>query len=115
MRAIQVLLALPFLFSVATAAEITATEYHTATKPSAADNSMSHQGQVINVIDTGNYTYMQVSADNKKVWLAVLTMAVKKGDMVRYGEGPVVTNFFSKSLDRKFDKVIFISRAAIEK
>lgn len=73
-----------------------------------------NQGKVLDTMDASIYTYIQVSADQGPVWLATTRIHVAKGDTVSYpGNGVVMTNFASKSLKRKFDKIIFVDRITV--
>jgi hypothetical protein len=67
------------------------------------------------VIDASIYTYMQVSSDKGPVWLAASKTTVAKGDTISYPDGNVMTNFTSKSLNRTFDKIIFLDKVKVEK
>ena len=64
-------------------------------------------GKVISHIDTSQYVYLEVNENDKTVWIAAPMVSVKDGDSVRFSNGMVMTNFYSKSLDRTFPAVIF--------
>lgn len=81
----------------------------------AANSQMPHQGKVLSSIDASIYTYIEVSEGGKSVWLAAPTVAVKKGDTVGYDDGAVMSNFYSKSLNRTFESVIFVGKAVVIK
>lgn len=61
------------------------------------------------------YTYMELEASNKRFWIAAPTTKVKVGDRVRFVESMVMENFNSKSLNRTFDRIIFVSSATVLK
>lgn len=116
MRTIPVLLALIVFSAVAVAAEApsakqTAGTIHVAT----ANKQALHKGKVISSIDASIYTYIEVSEGGKTLWLAAPTVALEKGNTVSYSDGPVMTNFFSKTLNRTFETVIFVSKVDIIK
>lgn len=71
------------------------------------------KGKVISVTDSHQYTYIEVKQDQKVIWLAAPTIALKKGDIIRFEDGLVMTNFFSKSLKRTFPSIIFVGKVAI--
>lgn len=71
------------------------------------------KGKVISATDTHQYTYIEVKQDQKIVWLAAPSIAVKKGDVIRFEDGLVMTNFFSKSLKRTFPSIIFVGKVVI--
>jgi hypothetical protein len=81
----------------------------------AANNQYPHTGTVISSIDASIYTYIEVSENGKTIWIAAPTVAVKKGDTVGFDEGAPMANFYSKSLNRTFDVVYFVGKAAVVK
>lgn len=76
---------------------------------------LSNQGRVISIIPTAMYTYIEVSHDGAGRWLAAPSVELKAGDEIQYGDGAAMTDFYSKSLDRKFSTVLFISKVVIVK
>ena len=72
-------------------------------------------GKVLQVMDASIYTYMQVTSPNGPVWLAASKTDVPKGATISYPNGAVMTNFNSKSLNRTFEKIIFLDRVKVEK
>lgn len=71
-------------------------------------------GKVIQTMESGGYTYMYVQKKNgEKIWVAVMTTPVKVGSQVSFKGGIEMTDFESKSLKRKFDKIIFADSAAV--
>ena len=115
MRAISALLALTVFSAVAVAAEAPAAKQAAGTMIVAANNQMPHKGKVLSSIDASIYTYIEVSENGKTMWLAAPTVAVKKGDTVGFDDGAVMTNFYSKSLNRTFETVIFVGKAVVLK
>lgn len=81
----------------------------------AADDQMPRKGKVLSSIDASIYTYVEISENGKTVWIAAPTVKVKKGDTIRFSDGAVMTNFFSKSLNRTFPSVIFVGKAEVAK
>ncbi|MCF6280980.1 MAG: hypothetical protein L3J28_02030 [Candidatus Polarisedimenticolaceae bacterium] len=76
---------------------------------------LSNQGKVLSTIPTSMYTYIEVSHDGAERWLAVPSVELKVGDEIQYGDGAAMADFYSKSLDRKFSTVFFISKVVIVK
>jgi hypothetical protein len=60
------------------------------------------------VIQTSNYTYLDVKAGKEVKWLAVPLGKYKSGDTVYYQGGLVMKDFKSKELNRTFPSVIFL-------
>jgi hypothetical protein len=67
-----------------------------------------HEVVVNEVIQAGSYTYLNVSEKRKKSWLAVPSVQASKGDKISYSGGLIMTDFFSKELNRTFASVLFL-------
>ena len=81
-----------------------------------ASTAFANQGKVLDTMDASIYTYIQVSSNNGTVWIATTTTKVAKGDTISYpDDGVVMKNFTSKSLNRKFDKIIFVDKMSVIK
>jgi hypothetical protein len=67
------------------------------------------KGTVSQTMNSGGYTYVE-AADEKgvKVWLALPEMKVAKGDKIEFPETPPMVNFQSKTLNRTFEKILFV-------
>ena len=68
----------------------------------------SHMVVVKDVIQTTNYTYLQVKDRSMVRWLAVPLMEAKAGETYYYSSPMVMPDFESKELKRKFDTVFFL-------
>ena len=66
-------------------------------------------GKVIETMDSGGYTYVQVDAGGKKLWAAGPLTKVAVGDSVILPDGVPMHDFASKTLNRTFDVVYFVS------
>jgi hypothetical protein len=71
----------------------------------------SLKGEVLETVDAGTYTYLRLKTTDGEMWAAVLSAPVKKGARVTIESPMLMTNFESKTLNRKFDKIIFGSLA----
>ena len=81
----------------------------------AAEAQLPQKGKVLSTIDAAPYTYIEVSQNKKTLWLAANAVPVKKGDVIRFDDGMVMTNFHSKTLNRTFPSVLFVNRVAVTK
>jgi hypothetical protein len=81
----------------------------------ASDAQLPQKAKVLSTIDVPQYTYLEVSQNNKTTWLAAPTVAVKKGDVVRFDNGMTMTNFHSKSLNRTFPSILFVNTVVVTK
>jgi hypothetical protein len=76
----------------------------------------ANMGKVLDTMDASIYTYIQVSGEKGTVWIATTTTKVAKGDTISYpDDGVVMHNFTSKSLNRKFDSIIFVDKMSVLK
>lgn len=78
-----------------------------------AEAQLPQKAKVLSSIDAAGYTYIEVKQNKKTLWLAGTKVAVKKGDVIRFDDGMVMTNFNSKSLNRTFPSVTFINRVVV--
>ncbi|MBA4371313.1 MAG: DNA-binding protein [Thermodesulfovibrio sp.] len=64
-------------------------------------------GKVVQTMNSGGYTYVEIENKGKKIWVAIGETKIKKGETVSFKPGAVMENFESKTLKRKFDRIIF--------
>jgi len=64
-------------------------------------------GKVVETMDSGGYTYVLLDNDGKQTWVAVPKTKVVKGSKMSFQPGAEMTNFYSKTLNRTFEKIIF--------
>jgi len=69
----------------------------------------AQSGTVMETMDAGGYTYVQVDTGSELVWAAAPQFTVAVGDEVTIPPGMPMANYHSKSLDRDFDVVYFVS------
>lgn len=74
---------------------------------SAQNNSNSINGKVVETMNSGGYTYINIEKDNKKIWVAVPQTGVKVGQEISVIPGMTMSNFESKSLNRTFESIVF--------
>ena len=70
-------------------------------------------GQVVETMMSGGYTYALVDACGTQRWAAGQMAPIKVGQWVRAGQAHLMTNFESKTLGRKFEKILFVNRLDI--
>lgn len=82
----------------------------------AAPEMSGAQGTVVEILHSGGYTYLKLSASGKESWAAIPeTKEIEQGKKVSLMEGMVMKNFHSRTLDRTFDAIIFSSGLAGDK
>lgn len=74
-----------------------------------------HKGKVLQVMDTGSYTYLEVEEKGQKLWIAALKTKLSKGDIVEFPDSKPMEKFESKTLNRTFDKIIFAESIRVVK
>ncbi len=67
----------------------------------------SLSGKVVETMDSGGYTYVNIEKDGKKTWVAVPVMKVTLGQDISFKPGMAMRNFTSKTLNRTFETIIF--------
>ncbi|MEE4241540.1 MAG: DNA-binding protein, partial [Desulfopila sp.] len=78
----------------------------------AASNGVAEEisvesGTVLQTIDASPYTYLNIKTARDTVWVAIPAAEVQTGEDVSFIQGMVMNDFYSKTLDRTFDSVIF--------
>ena len=81
-----------------------------ATGNAATENSSADvwNGAIVETMNSGGYTYVLLDTGSDKIWVASTETAVKVGERVSVPRGTVMTNFFSKTLNRSFDQIYFV-------
>jgi hypothetical protein len=69
--------------------------------------SAVHEGKVASTMNSAGYTYVEVDEKGKKLWVAVIETKIKTGDKVEFPDSPPMENFYSKTLNRTFERIIF--------
>jgi len=64
-------------------------------------------GKIIETMDGGNYTFMNIEHNGRTTWVATSRMNVMIGQDISLKPGMTMTNFESKTLNRTFESIIF--------
>ena len=70
-------------------------------------------GEVLETVNSGGYTYVQVKTREGNVWAAGPETRVAVGDAVSMPAGMKMENFKSETLNRDFDAVYFVSEIRV--
>jgi len=70
-------------------------------------------GVVVTTMNAGSYTYLEVEAKDGRYWAAVPQMELAVGDRVDVSPGSEMKSFFSPTLNRTFDSIIFTSSVKV--
>ena len=67
------------------------------------------QGRVQDIIDVDGYTYVLAENSGHQFWLAGPPISLQKGEIIGWNQAVVMSNFTSKSLNRTFEQILFVS------
>jgi hypothetical protein len=76
-------------------------------EPPAAPSTVS--GTVVETMNSGGYTYALIDTGTKKVWAAAPGTQVAVGDKASFTSGALMKGFHSRTLNRSFDEIYFVS------
>jgi DNA/RNA endonuclease YhcR with UshA esterase domain len=93
--------------AVALAALVLAAAAWTAQAMPAQPAGAPLKGEVLEARNVDAYTYLRLKTASGETWAAVPTATVKKGAQVTIDNTMVMENFESKTLKRKFDRIVF--------
>ncbi len=80
---------------------------------SAATEQTAHsKGLIKETMDASGYTYILLDSDGNEQWIAIPQTSVSVGEEATFSDGMVMDNFYSKTLDKTFDNIIFASGLA---
>ena len=79
----------------------------TGTQPQAT--APSNQGTVKSTLQAGGYTYVEAEQNGKIIWIAGNVTTVNPGDVIHWDIGSMMQNFHSKTLNRTFPEILFVS------
>ena len=80
-------------------------------KPESKD--LNQQGVVVRTLDANEFTYVEVKRTGTVEWLAVPLIALKPGVAIRYEEGIVMADFYSKLLKQTFASIRFVGQLEV--
>jgi hypothetical protein len=75
--------------------------------------AQGQSGSVVETMSSGGYTYVLVDTGSEQIWAAAPEFTVDVGAEVFVPNGMVMQNHTSKTLDRTFDKIIFVEGVQI--
>lgn len=75
--------------------------------PAASQGGPSVQGEVLEVQTVEGYTYLRLKTSKGEEWAAVTSANVKKGAQVTIANAMTMSNFESKGMKRRFEKIYF--------
>ncbi len=88
---------------------VTTVESSAAATGPASNASANIEGEIVKTMDSGGYTYILVQTSEEAVWAAGPIAEVKVGEKVVLPAGMQMRDFQSKTLNRTFDILYFVS------
>lgn len=79
----------------------------------ASADEKSHIGIVTSTQTAGGYIYIKLDEQGKDIWLATMPINVSAGDKVEYKGGYIMKDFHSKTLNKTFDFILFVTRISV--
>ena len=73
-----------------------------------SDEGFATNAEVLETMNGGGYTYVQVKTDSGVIWAAGPEAAIKVGDRVNLGDGMLMSDFHSETLNRTFEEIYFV-------
>lgn len=86
-----------------------ATEQASAEAAGAAISNTPYFGKVLETMNGGGYTYAKVDEGGNTYWIAGPQTNLTVGSSVSFIEQMVMKDFTSKSLNRTFDQIVFVT------
>lgn len=75
--------------------------------------TLANTGEVLETIPALQYSYIHVKTADGDEWIAASQGDYKAGQQIQYSNGIMLSNFHSKTLDRTFASIRFVSRVEI--
>lgn len=82
------------------------------TSPSQTEE-LHHHGQVLSATNANQFTYLEVTGASGIQWIAVPLTVIQPGSHIRYGDGRVMDNFYSRLLRRTFPSITFVRNLTV--
>jgi len=80
----------------------------------AGDAPRPFTGSVVETMNSGGYTYLLVDDGQAKLWIATTPVALKVGSKVETPFGLTMKKFYSPSLKRTFDEILFVDSIIVD-
>lgn len=85
--------------------------------PATIPERIMPDAQVVNTLDASGYNtvFLELEKDGEKFWVASTRQNIKTGTRVRFSADKAIrlVNFKSKSLNRTFDSIYFVTEVAV--
>jgi len=75
--------------------------------------AIERTGVVVTTMNAGSYTYLEVETKSGRYWAAAPQLELAVGDQVDVAPGSEMKDFFSPTLKRTFDSILFTSSVKV--
>lgn len=75
--------------------------------PGTPEANPNPAGKVVETMNAGGYTYANLESNGTKTWVAYPVLETRVGENISFHNCMPMTNFQSKTLNRKFDSIMF--------
>lgn len=100
--------AISWIFSLLLALSATQAWSVSDAAPSPNPAAIAHTAKVLEAISSAGYSYIRVEEKGRAFWIAVPETAVEVGEEISFYEQMLMENFTSRSLNRTFDRILFV-------
>ena len=73
------------------------------------NTASQNSGTVLTTQNAAGYSYIEVQQAGNIIWIAAPQMLVNAGQTINWSGGTAMHNFSSRSLNRTFDKILFVN------
>lgn len=73
-----------------------------------SQGAIPHTATVMETMSSAGYTYVRVEEEGNSFWIALPETTVTVGEEISFYEQMLMENFTSRSLNRTFDKILFV-------
>lgn len=74
------------------------------------EQQLPFHGRVLESFASNSYSYVRVLEGGKERWFAAPLVDLQPGMKVGYGQGTVMTNFYSRKWKRTFPEITFLNQ-----
>lgn len=74
---------------------------------------LPYAGRVEEAFDSNNYTYIKVNTEKGPLWLAAPRVELMPGADIRFGQGTLMRNWYSKVHKRSFEQILFVPEVVV--
>lgn len=82
-------------------------------EPAPKVKDLKHEGKVISAINANEFTYLELERAGIVEWVVAPLLTIKVGSTIRYEDGSMMANFYSKVIERTFPTIRFVGEILI--